>query len=198
MQKPLSALLLSAALAGCASDGQPLGGSRAAEQTAAGIAIGAAAGNVLGRATGMDRTAATIVGAAVGGAIGYQRGKAMDARTAAQEAERLRAATGFEPTVSTQRVAVARDGSEIESLRTLEMPIPRNEMLTEQGALRPRAAQALQRMDDMAQAHGADFSVYVPDDATFTLDELERAAPHATIYRVDRATDFRLVITPST
>jgi len=198
MYKIIACLLLLPSLIGCVAI--PIVAAQAAAGGAVGAAAGGAAVSGAGAATAAKVAAGVAAGAVVGAAIGYGRGKAIEAKIAEQEAVALRGATGFDVTVATAPYSYQNDSGkaeEISALKTLEMPVTRNEMMTEQGALQPRAAVALARMDAMALQYGAQLTVYVPPDAGQAADAIKSAAPNATIEQAAGAQDYRLVITPA-
>jgi len=197
MYKTIVCLLLIPSMFGCVAI--PIVAAQAAAGGALGAAAGGAAVQSTAAATAAKVAAGAAVGAAVGTAIGYGRGKAIEAKIAEEEAVALRSATGFDVTVATAPYSYQNDSGkaeEISALKTLEMPVSRNDMMTEQGALQPRAAVALARMDAMAQQYGAQLTVYVPPDAGPAADAIKSAAPNAMVEQTAGAQDYRLTITP--
>lgn len=78
-------------------------------------------------------------------------------------------------------------------LHEIRMDVGSGEMLTAQGTLQPRAAQALSRMARMAREHGGEFTITVPRTRIDAAAAILAAAPEATILSTDDA-DFRLVV----
>lgn len=196
MKKEFVITLAVSALAGCAAVPATV-----AVSTGTGAGVGAVAGNVIGAVAGVDRTAATIAGAAIGGAIGYQRAKRMEAKAAEREAAALRSESGFNPSLSTETITQQEDSgqsNEVAVLKSLEMQVGQDEMLTPAGTLHPRAARALARMNNMVVEHGGEFAVYVPSTQMGSVDAIKAVAPQARIYEAGSGSDYRLVVVPAT
>lgn len=166
-----------------------------------GAGLGAIAGNLLSAHIGADRAAATAAAALIGGAIGYHRGKNMEARIAEREAAAIRSESGFNPSLTMQSVP-HRDESgqsaEVPVMQSIKMEVGQAEMLTQEGTLHPRAARALARMDSMAREYGGDFSVSVPRSQMQTVDAIKAVAPSATIFETDEDEHYRLIVVAAT
>ena len=162
-----------------------------------GAGLGAITGNLLSAKIGADRAAATAVAALIGGAIGYQRGKIIEGRTAEREAAGIRSESGFNPALTMQSVPY-RDESgqpaEGPVMQSIKMEVGQAEMVTPEGTLHPRAARALARMDSMAREHGGDFSVSVPRSRIQTVAAIKAVAPSATIFETDEDEHYRLIV----
>lgn len=78
-----------------------------------------------------------------------------------------------------------RGPAERPALHAIEMDVGLDEMLTPDGLLHPRAADALARMNSMAREHGGDFTVSVPRSQLQTVDAIRTVAPGATIVATD-------------
>ena len=79
-------------------------------------------------------------------------------------------------------------------MHEIRMDVRADEMLTAQGSLQPRAAQALSRMSRMAREHGGEFTITVPRSRIEAAAAILAAAPEATILSTDDAEDFGLVV----
>ena len=79
-------------------------------------------------------------------------------------------------------------------MHEIRMDVTQAEMLTAQGTLQPRAAQALSRMARMAREHGGEFTVTVPRTRIDAATAILAAAPGATILSTDDVEDFGLVV----
>ena len=79
-------------------------------------------------------------------------------------------------------------------MHEIRMDVRADEMLTAQGSLQPRAAQALSRMSRMAREHGGEFTITVPRARIEAAAAILAAAPEATILSTDDAEDFGLVV----
>lgn len=93
-----------------------------------GAAVGAIAGNVIGYATGGNRTVATLVGAAIGGLIGYQQGKAQDVAEAKKLADELAARNKIAAKVESYDYQAKDDKTgqtqKVSALKSIEAPLP--------------------------------------------------------------------------
>lgn len=78
--------------------------------------------------------------------------------------------------------------------RSVEMAIPRHEMIAVDGSLEPRAIAALERMQSMARDHGVTLTVQVPADAIAAASQIQRVAPMSAIRQVPARRPFKLVL----
>ena len=161
-----------------------------------GAGLGAIAGNLISAHIGADRAAATAAAALIGGAIGYQRGKIIEGRTAEREAAEIRSESGFNPALTMQSVPYRDESGQPAGpvMQSIKMEVGQAEMVTPEGTLHPRAARALARMDSMAREHGGDFSVSVPRSRIQTVAAIKAVAPSATIFETDEDEHYRLIV----
>ena len=80
-------------------------------------------------------------------------------------------------------------------LPAIQMDVGLAEMITPQGTIHSRAAQALARMDAMAREEGGEFTVSVPRAHIETAAVIRQVAPGATILSVD-GENYRLTVIP--
>lgn len=183
MNKTLIAAAVATALAGCASTDpypakrtyyEPTTSSSASAsnttstpvgRAAAGAAIGAVAGNVLGYLTDSDRKTATLLGAAIGGGVGYWQGlqadrRLQEAQAASADLARVQAAQNTynydQPRLYAREVV--QGGQKIASFDKLETPFPND-------AIRYRSTDAeavLNKLGSLAARTDASVTVYAP------------------------------------
>lgn len=181
-------IALALALTGCSTTSTRVG---------LGAGLGAIAGNLVSAHMRADRAALTAAGALIGGAIGYQRGTVMEGRIAERRTAAIRAESGFDTTLTTRSVSYRDEGGQPTVgpvMQSIKMEVGQDEMLTRDGALHPRAAQALARMDSMARESGGDFSVSVPRSQMQIVDAIKAVAPSATIFEADEDEHYRLIV----
>lgn len=186
MNKALIAAAVATALAGCASTEtyspsrtyyEPAPSSSASASStgttstpvgraAAGAAIGAVAGNVLGYLTDSDRKTATLLGAAIGGGVGYWQGlqadrRLQEAQAASADLARVQAAQNTyrydQPRLYAREVV--QGGQKIASFDKLETPFPND-------AIRYRSTDAeavLNKLGSLAARTDASVTVYAPN-----------------------------------
>lgn len=189
MKAKFSVSALALALSGCATT-TPVG---------FGNDLGTIAINTIKAHHRADRAAAKEMAAVIAAAFGYQRGKVMADGNAEREAAPLRSESGFDPSLTMQgRPYLYERGSTVEgpSQQAIEIEVAEAEMLTPDGTLHPRAAQALARMDSIAREHGGDFSVFVPRSRIETGAAIKAVVPGATILETD-ADGYRLIVVPT-
>jgi hypothetical protein len=86
-----------------------------------------------------------------------------------------------------------RAAGEGQAVRSFEMAIPSDEMLSTDGGLQVRAREAVRRMDSLATEHAVRLTVHVPADAPDVRAEIERLAPSSVVKRVPAGRPFKLV-----
>jgi len=121
----------------------------------------------------------------------------MEGRLAEREAAAIRSESGFNPSLTIESVPYRDQSGEeaqVPVMQSIKMEVGPAEMLTPDGALHPRAARALARMDSIAREHGGDFSVSVPRSQVQTVAAIKAVAPSATIYETDEDEHYRLIV----
>lgn len=220
MNKTLIAVAVSAALTGCASTetyppsrstyNEPVTANTStsasnttttpAGRAAAGAAIGAVAGNVLGYLTDTDRKTATLLGAAVGGGIGYWQGlqadrRLQEAQAASADLARVQAGQSTyrydQPRLYAREVS--QNGQKIASFDKLETPFPND-------AIRYRSQDSeavLNKLGSLASRTDASVTVYAPtaEMREYMISELRQGAGGAALnISTAYAADSRVVI----
>ncbi|HVF64553.1 MAG TPA: hypothetical protein VNE58_11215 [Casimicrobiaceae bacterium] len=82
---------------------------------------------------------------------------------------------------------------DVDEIESIEMDVGLAEMLTPEGALHPRAASALARMNAMARDQGGEFTVAVPRAQMHTVTAIQAIVPGAAIVAAD-GDDYRLIV----
>ena len=123
--------------------------------------------------------------------LGQPVARVIDIRTPAGTADDPEEAPIATAAASFARGHPARDPA----ATAIQMDIAFDEMLTPEGGLHPRAAQALARMESMARDEGGEFTVSVPRSRIHTATAIRQVAPGATILSTDDES-FRLVVIP--
>ena len=181
-------IVLAVATSGCAT---------APGEAGDGAGLGTIVGNLVREHHRADRAAVRALGDLFGGAIGYRRGKDIDASVAEREAAAIRAESGWDPDLTIQSVPDRLETGksvEVPIMQSIKMEVAPDEMLTAEGTLHPRAARALARMESLAREHGGDFSVSVPRSRVETAAAIKEVAPTATIFETDEEEHYRLVV----
>lgn len=202
-------------LSGCASNGRPMTGSQAGDMSTLGGIAGIVAGYTSAQALGADatgaRNAALIAGIA-GATMGYQHGKVLDERAAAQanyyaqqqqamiqrdlqmQAQIRYAQMAVQPAPTPQ---VPQPKPVMANVaQGLELPIARYEMVSAQGGLTTKAVQSLGYMNRQAQQSNADLVILVPSADVGLASSIAGAAPGARLMESREVKSFVLIIQP--
>jgi len=202
-------------VSGCASTGQTTFGSMAIDQATIGALTGLIGGYAGARAVGADsnraQDAALIAGMA-GGFIGFQQGRAMDERLAAQRLNQMQAQQNqiandlqlqsnirFENMLVTPTPTPHRPQPQPQMrsvAKALELPIARYQVVASNGNLSRRAIQSLRYMDRTAKQSNADFIILIPSSDVGLAGAISGVAPTARLMESRDINQFILIIQP--
>lgn len=182
-------------VSGCQSINPQTG--KAETDTTKSTVLGGVIGGVIGGIVSGGDARAIAIGAAIGGGVGYvqstkQREEELaQARKAAQE---IRQATGYQPIVLA-RAYQDQTGAKAMGLQKVQLNIPNAEVVRS-GALHPKAAGVLSKLESLSTQQRGELTVDVPVTAPRkVLEDIMAVAPNAKIV-VSKRRDFQFKLDP--